>query len=156
MHKILQNHLLCAFVADLKVDAIYALYPESFCAKNLAIRKVFAFCDSEKQDEQVQTRVACSIPLSLNVICVMFFIKFHFIIMIKFHIFLFFLCWRDATQAGAGKNHAPILTFFIHLFLSLVLNFLTKLRQIIALCYHTRMLFTFVKVITSEATAFMV
>ena len=47
MHKILQNHLLCAFVANLKMDAIYALYPESFCDKNLAIRKVFAFCDSE-------------------------------------------------------------------------------------------------------------
>ena len=47
MHKILQNHLLCAFVVNLKIDAIYALYPESFCNKNLAIRKVFAFCDSE-------------------------------------------------------------------------------------------------------------
>ena len=46
MHKILQNQLLCAFVADLKLDTIYALYPESFCEKNLAIRKVFAFCDS--------------------------------------------------------------------------------------------------------------
>ena len=46
MHKILQNHLLCAFVANLKIDALYALYPESFCGKNLAIRKVFAFCDS--------------------------------------------------------------------------------------------------------------
>ena len=46
MHKILQNHLLCAFVANLKIGAIYALYPESFCDKNLAIRKVFAFCDS--------------------------------------------------------------------------------------------------------------
>ena len=47
MHKILQNHLLYAFVANLKIVAIYALYPESFCDKNLAIRKVFAFCDSE-------------------------------------------------------------------------------------------------------------
>ena len=46
MHKILQNHLLCAFVANLKIGAIYALYLESFCDKNLAIRKVFAFCDS--------------------------------------------------------------------------------------------------------------
>ena len=46
LSKILQNHLLCAFVANLKIDAIYALYPESFCDKNLAIRKVFAFCDS--------------------------------------------------------------------------------------------------------------
>ena len=45
MHKILQNHLLCAFVMNLKIGAIYALYPESFCDKNLAIRKVFAFCD---------------------------------------------------------------------------------------------------------------
>ena len=46
MHKILQNHLLCAFVANLKIDTIYALYAESFCNKNLAIRKVLAFCDS--------------------------------------------------------------------------------------------------------------
>ena len=46
MYKILQNHLLCAFVANLKIGAIYALHPESFCDKNLAIRKVFAFCDS--------------------------------------------------------------------------------------------------------------
>ena len=45
--KILQNNLLCAFVATLKIDAIYALYPESFCDKNLAIRKVFAFCDTD-------------------------------------------------------------------------------------------------------------
>ena len=46
MLKILQAHLLRAFVANLKIDAIYAIYPESFCDKNLAIRKVFAFCDS--------------------------------------------------------------------------------------------------------------
>ena len=43
MLKILQAHLLRAFVANLKIDAIYALYPESFCDKNLAIRKVFVF-----------------------------------------------------------------------------------------------------------------
>ena len=47
MHTILQNQLLCAFVANLKIDAIYALYPESFCDKNLAIRKVIAFCDCD-------------------------------------------------------------------------------------------------------------
>ena len=29
--------------------AIYALYPESFCGKDLAIRKVFAFSDSVAQ-----------------------------------------------------------------------------------------------------------
>ena len=46
MHKILQNHLLYAFVANLKIVAINALYPESFCDKNLAFRKVFAFCGS--------------------------------------------------------------------------------------------------------------
>ena len=51
MHKILQNHLLCAFVVNLKIDA---LYPESFCDKNLAIWKVFAFCDSAEvvEDEE--------------------------------------------------------------------------------------------------------
>ena len=46
MHKVLQTHLLRAFVANLKIDAIYALYPESFYDKKLAIRKVFAFCVS--------------------------------------------------------------------------------------------------------------
>ena len=33
-------------VANLKIGAIYALFPESFCDKNLAIWKVFAFCDT--------------------------------------------------------------------------------------------------------------
>ena len=47
LSKILQNYLLCAYVAELKIDAIYALYPEIFCDKNLAIRKVFTFCDSD-------------------------------------------------------------------------------------------------------------
>ena len=47
MHKILQTHLLRGFVANLKIDTIYALYPESFCDKNLAIWKVFAFSDSD-------------------------------------------------------------------------------------------------------------
>ena len=46
MHKILQTQLLSAFVANLKIDTIYALYPESFCNRNLAIRKVFTFSDS--------------------------------------------------------------------------------------------------------------
>ena len=50
LSKILQNHLKYAFVADLNFDAIYALYPESFCDKKLAIWKVFAFCDSDKED----------------------------------------------------------------------------------------------------------
>ena len=36
----------CVFVANLKIDAIYVFYPESFCDKNLAVRKVFAFSDS--------------------------------------------------------------------------------------------------------------
>ena len=53
MHKILQKHLFCAFVANLKIDAIYAIYPESFCDKNLAIRKVFPFCDSAYQWSQL-------------------------------------------------------------------------------------------------------
>ena len=46
MLKILQAHLLQAYVANSKIDAIYALYPESFCDKNLAVRKDFAFSDS--------------------------------------------------------------------------------------------------------------
>ena len=32
---------------EIKDVPIYALYPESFCMKNLATRKVFAFSDSE-------------------------------------------------------------------------------------------------------------
>ena len=46
MLKILQAHLLRAFVVNLKIDAIYALYPESLSDKYLAVRKVFAFSDS--------------------------------------------------------------------------------------------------------------
>ena len=42
----MQTHFLRVFVANLKNDAIYRFYPESFCDKNLAIRKVFAFSDS--------------------------------------------------------------------------------------------------------------
>jgi len=45
MLKILQAHLLRAFVANLKIYMIYALYLESFCEKTLAVRKVFAFSD---------------------------------------------------------------------------------------------------------------
>ena len=37
MHKILQTHLLHVFVANLKIGGIYALYPESFCDKNLLL-----------------------------------------------------------------------------------------------------------------------
>merc|ERR1712016_317693 len=63
MHKILQKHLLCAFVANLKIGAIYALYPESFCDKNLAIRKVFAFCDSAWSKGTRQKRFSGFCPL---------------------------------------------------------------------------------------------
>ena len=68
MHKILQNHLLCAFVANLKIGAIYALYPESFCDKNLAIRKVFAFCDSagKRSGNVVKSIKRMSAPVPLN------------------------------------------------------------------------------------------
>ena len=45
MLKILQAHFLGAFVANSQIDGIYTLYPESFCDKNLAVRKVFAFSD---------------------------------------------------------------------------------------------------------------
>ena len=44
--KILQAHLLRAFVANLKIDAKYALYPETFCDKNLAVWNIFTFSDS--------------------------------------------------------------------------------------------------------------
>ena len=56
LSKFLQNHCLCAFVANLEIDVIYVLYPESFCDKNLAIRKVFPFCDSDYRNIwQIQT-----------------------------------------------------------------------------------------------------
>ena len=44
--KILHTHFLLIFVAKLKIDAIYVFYLESFCDKNLALRKVFVFSDS--------------------------------------------------------------------------------------------------------------
>ena len=41
------THFSLVFIANLKNDAIYAFYLESFCDNNLAIRKVFAFSNSE-------------------------------------------------------------------------------------------------------------
>ena len=58
--KILQAHLLWAFVANSKIDVIYALYPESFCGKNLTIRKVFAFCDSDRTLHWLVDQWLCS------------------------------------------------------------------------------------------------
>ena len=70
MLKILQAHLLCAFVANLKIDA---LYPESFCYKNLAIRKVFAFCDSGGDAKQSNAWIKISCLLSrAELLCVAF------------------------------------------------------------------------------------
>ena len=40
----------------MKIDAIYAFYPESSCNKNLAIRKVFVFSDSEPDEENVDVQ----------------------------------------------------------------------------------------------------
>ena len=48
MLRILQVNLLGAFVANLKIGAMNTLYPESFCDKNIAVRKVFAFSYSEE------------------------------------------------------------------------------------------------------------
>ena len=43
LSKILQNHLLCAYVVELKIDAIYALYLESFATKILLSGKFSLF-----------------------------------------------------------------------------------------------------------------
>ena len=45
-HAYAQNLAKPPFVRICPKFTIYALYPESFCDKNLAIWKVFAFCDS--------------------------------------------------------------------------------------------------------------
>ena len=54
MLKILHAHLLRTFVANSKIDAIYALYPESLSDKYLAVRKVFAFSDSGPHFEKLK------------------------------------------------------------------------------------------------------
>ena len=46
MLKILHAHLLRTFIANSKIDAIYALYLESLSDKYLAVRNFFAFSDS--------------------------------------------------------------------------------------------------------------
>ena len=56
MLKILHAHLLRTFVANSKIDAIYALYPESLSDKYLAVRKVFAFSDSAGLSPQLSGR----------------------------------------------------------------------------------------------------
>ena len=50
MLKILHTHLLRTFAANSKIDVIYALYPESLSDKYLAVRKIFAFSDSDDFD----------------------------------------------------------------------------------------------------------
>ena len=66
--KILQAHLLRAFVANLKTDAIYALYTESFCDKNVAARKVFAFSDSDPPRPPIGMKVGFSQPSVSSVV----------------------------------------------------------------------------------------
>ena len=59
LSKILQNHLLCAFVADLKIDAIYALHPESFATKILLSGKFSLFVtllDMTKKKTKTKTK----------------------------------------------------------------------------------------------------
>ena len=65
MHKILQTHHLRTFVANLKIDAIYALCPESFATTILAIRKVFVFSDSDYRMKTI-IRVMYYITLELR------------------------------------------------------------------------------------------
>ena len=112
MHKILQNHLLCAFVANLK----------SFCDKNLAIRKVFAFCDS----------VPCQGPwgqhfsLEISFLCITHFWcrwahcdKLHWLIS---NIIDFLLPWSRPGQSESFQNktyRAPRLLIMKHQFTTL-------------------------------------
>ena len=44
---------ICCEIVDV---AIYALYPESFCGVNLAIRKVFAFSETDSVTHPIQKR----------------------------------------------------------------------------------------------------
>ena len=66
----MQTHFLHVFVANLKNDAIYAFYSESFCNKNLAIRKVFAFSDSDINLDRFPASLACGsglgTPIDIN------------------------------------------------------------------------------------------
>ena len=61
---------ICREIADV---AIYAHYPESFCSENLAIRKVFAFSDSDmrfvshSQDYFLENVLAETAPLFAGV-----------------------------------------------------------------------------------------
>ena len=119
LHEILQTHLLRALVANLKIGAIYALYPESFCDPNLAIRTVFAFSDSDRmytifmynlwQPVLIYMSACCIIsvryrctfpcttfPLSLPVV-LYFFLQGPFIIWI-FNVRAFYYCTTEAKH----------------------------------------------------------
>ena len=47
--------------AYLEIDVIYAFYPESFCDKNLAIQKVFAFSDSDFRDASASKNIGIAL-----------------------------------------------------------------------------------------------
>ena len=61
--KILVFTRICREIVNV---AIYALYPESFCGKDLAIRKVFTFSDSACQVSLRRKLPCMSFPWSLK------------------------------------------------------------------------------------------
>ena len=57
-------HICC----KIKNVAIYTLYPEKFSVKNLAIRKVFAFSDSDLNQRLLHLRLPHSAPFRFRAI----------------------------------------------------------------------------------------
>ena len=51
------------FCREFKGVPIYALYPESFCVKNLAIRKVCAFSDSGVYSDRFDADADAHLPM---------------------------------------------------------------------------------------------
>ena len=89
----MQTHFLRVFVANLKIDAIYAFYPESFCDKNLAIRKVFVFSDSGRNNIDINIDI-----ILISIISILIYIMLSNMWRVCFRIFEVNIGKRGLTE----------------------------------------------------------
>ena len=87
------NTLLPVFVENLKIDAIYAFYPESFCDENLAIRKVFFFSDSGRNNIDINIDI-----ILISIISILIYIMLSNMWRVCFRIFEVNIGKRGLTE----------------------------------------------------------
>ena len=77
----------------MKVRAIYALYPEKFCDKNPAIRKVFVFSDSGRNNIDINIDI-----ILISIISILIYIMLSNMWRVCFRIFEVNIGKRGLTE----------------------------------------------------------